>query len=244
MNFLATSMKEWKTNNHSQGSTICKNIKIECGIFQGDSLPLLLFCLALMPVSNELNNAGYGYNIYREKINHLIYMDDLKLYGKNDYELHGLSKTVKPFTDDIGMTFDLEKYAKATFIREKRKYTSSMVLDTDTKVKELDQEETYKYLGIEEGDGNQHGKMKEKIRKEYYRRVRGVLQSELNAKNKLEAINTLAILAVTYRFNVVIWNLEEIKKIDKKIRKLMTLNRIHQPKTDVSRIYIPRKEGR
>ena len=24
----------------------------------------------------------------------------------------------------------------------------------------------------------------------------------------------------------------------------MTLNRMHQPKTDVSRIYIPRKEGR
>ena len=62
--------------------------------------------------------------------------------------------------------------------------------------------------------------MKEKIRKEYYRRVRGVLQSELNAKNKLEAIITLAILAVTYRFNVVIWNLEEIKKIDEKNPKI------------------------
>ena len=62
--------------------------------------------------------------------------------------------------------------------------------------------------------------MKEKIRKEYYRRVRGVLQSELNAKNKLEAIITLAILAVTYRFNVVIWNLEEIKKIDEKNTKI------------------------
>ena len=72
MNFLTTSMKKWKTNNHSQGNTICKNIKIKCGIFQGDSLSLLLFCLALMPPSNEVNNAGYGYNIYREKINHLI----------------------------------------------------------------------------------------------------------------------------------------------------------------------------
>ena len=57
-------------------------------------------------------------------------------------------------------------------------------------MKELDQEETYKYLSIEEGDGIQHGKMKERIRKECYKRVSGVLQSELNAKNKLEAINT------------------------------------------------------
>ena len=36
INFLTTSMKEWKTNlylNHSQGSNICGNIKIKCGIF-------------------------------------------------------------------------------------------------------------------------------------------------------------------------------------------------------------------
>ena len=85
--------------------------------------------------------------------------------------------------------------------------------------------------------------MKEKIRKECYRRVKAVLQSELNAKNKLEAINTLAIPVVSYSFNVVNWNLEEIRRIDRKIRKLMTLNRMHHPKADVSRMYIPRKEG-
>ena len=32
----------------------------------------------------------------------------------------------------------------------------------------------HKYLGIEKGDEIQHGKIKEKIRKQYYRRVRGV----------------------------------------------------------------------
>ena len=78
--------------------------------------------------------------------------------------------------------------------------------------------------------------MKEKIRKECYRQVRTVLKSELNAKNKVEAINT-AIAVVSYSFNVVNWNLEEIKRIDRKIRKLMTLNRMHHPKADVSRMY-------
>ena len=42
-------------------------------------------------------------------------MDDLKLYACNDYELEGLSKAVKAFTDDIGMEFSLDKCAKATF---------------------------------------------------------------------------------------------------------------------------------
>ena len=89
-------------------------------------------------------------------------MDDLNLNGKNDYEFDGLLKTVKKFSDDIGITFGLDKCAKATFIKGKLKYTSSIVLDADTKIMELGQEETYKYVGKEEGDGIQHGKMKEK----------------------------------------------------------------------------------
>ena len=89
----------------------------------------------------------------------------------------GLLKTVKAFGDDIGMTLGLDKCVKETFIWRKLKYISSIVLDTNTKIKELDQEEAHKYLGIEEGDGIQHGKMKEKIRKECYRRVRGVQQA-------------------------------------------------------------------
>ena len=86
-------MKEWKTNlylNYSEGSHICENIKIKCGIFQGGSLSCLLFCLVLVPLFYELNNTEYGCDIYKEKINHLLYVDDLKLYGKNDYELDEL----------------------------------------------------------------------------------------------------------------------------------------------------------
>ena len=39
--------------------------------------------------------------------------------------------------------------------------------------------------------------MKGKIRKECYRRVRAILHTELNAKNKLEGIKTLVIPVVT-----------------------------------------------
>ena len=105
-------------------------------------------------------------------------MDDLKLYGKNDDEFDGLLKTVKTFSDDLGMTFGLGRCAKTTFIRGKLKHNSSIVLDMDTKIMELDQEETYKHLGIEKGDGIQDRKMKEKIRKKCYRQVRVVLWSK------------------------------------------------------------------
>ena len=94
---------------------------------------------------------------------------------------------------------------QSNFQKGKLTETSSIKLDINTTIKELEQEESYKYLGINEGDGIQHSQMKEKIRKEYYRRVRLVLKSELNAANRIQAITTLAVPVVTYSFNVINW---------------------------------------
>ena len=77
--------------------------------------------------------------------------------------------------------------------------------------------------------------MKEKERKEYYRRVRLVLKSELNVANRFEAINTLAVPVVTYSFNIMNWKMSEIKRL------LLTIHRMHHPKADVNRMYLPRK---
>lgn len=58
--------------------------------------------------------------------------------------------------------------------------------------------------------------MKEKIRKEYYRRIRMITKYELNAINRMEAINTLATTVVTYSFYIVNWKMEEIRKLIEK----------------------------
>ena len=167
INFLSTSMHKWNTKlllNHSKGQITSNDININSGIFQGDSLSPLLFCLSLIPLSKMLNDCHYGYNIFDERVNHLFYMDDLKLFGKNDSEIEGLLKTVKCFSDDIGMEFGLDKCAKATFIHGKLTKSSAISLDIDTQIRNLDPEDTYKYLGVNEGNGIQHAAMKEKIR--------------------------------------------------------------------------------
>ena len=170
-------------------------------------------------------------------------MDDLKTFARDDNQQTGLLTTVKTFSDDIKMEFGLDKCAKATFKRGKLTKTTNTDLDTSTTIKEIDQEGTYKYLGVNEGDGIQHSAMKEKIRKEYLRRVRMVLKSELNAANRFEAINTLAIPVVIYSFNIINWKMSEIKKLDTKTRKILTMERMHHPKADVDRLYLPRAEG-
>ena len=85
--------------------------------------------------------------------------------------------------------------------------------------------------------------MKEKIRREYYRRVRLILKSELNAVNRIAAINSLAVPVITYSMNVINWQMNDIKKLDTKTRKLLTMYRMHHPKADVDRLYLPRSEG-
>ena len=48
---------------------------------------------------------------------------------------------------------------------------------------------------------------------------------------------------MAYSFNIISWTLRELKKIDTKIRKQLTCSRIHHPKSDVDRFYMPRSKG-
>ena len=59
----------------------------------------------------------------------------------------------------------------------------------DGVVIEEDGEERYKYLGILERDDICQEKMKEKVQKEYYKRVRVKLKFTLNSGNVINTIN-------------------------------------------------------
>ena len=54
------------------------------------------------------------------------------------------------------------------------------------------------------------------------------------------AINMLAIPVITYSFNIIDWNLSEVKGLDTKVRKIMTTQGMHHPRTDIHRLYLPR----
>ena len=72
-------------------------IKIQCGIFQGGLLSPLLFCICLIPLTEQRNvlNTGYEEHVTKTKISHLLYMDDLKLIAKSEEELRKQIQTVK-----------------------------------------------------------------------------------------------------------------------------------------------------
>jgi hypothetical protein len=114
------SMEKWRTKlqlKTNQELMQSRFIKINRGIFQGDSLSPLLFCIALIPLTHVLNRSKCVYQVYgtERKINHLIYVDDLKLIGRSEEELGNEIKIVKTFSDDIKMKFGLEKMCQNFF---------------------------------------------------------------------------------------------------------------------------------
>ena len=85
--------------------------------------------------------------------------------------------------------------------------------------------------------------MKDKIKKEYYRRARQLTSSKLNGGNTIRAINSRAVSLVRYSAGILKWTKDELKAMDRKTRKIMTMNRMYHPQSDTGRLYILRMDG-
>ena len=118
-------------------------------------------------------NAGHQLKGRHEKINHLLYMDDLKLYGKDEAQIDSVVKSVYTFSTDIGMEFaiGLTKCGVIILKRGKVVKLDGIVLPTRQVMKTID-DEGYKYLGILELDEIMEERMKDKFTNEYYWRLR------------------------------------------------------------------------
>ena len=77
----------------------------------------LLFCIALIPLTNELNRDDCGYQVHgtERKISHLLYTDDLKLLSRNENDLKYEMKIVQTVSKDMNMNFGLEKCTREYF---------------------------------------------------------------------------------------------------------------------------------
>ena len=235
---LVNSMEKWKVMLCS-GNSELGEVEIKRGIFQGDSLS------PLSPLSLILRKAkaAYEFSESKEKINHLLFMDDLKLYSRSEKGLDSLVQTVRVFSEDIGMEFGMEKCAMS--VMEKGKIVKSVGIEVpDGKViKSLQEGESYKYLGILEADKFLEERMKLNVSKEYIRRLRKVLKSKLNGGNLVHGVNAWAVSLLRYSAAFVSWRKSELEAIDRKTRKLFTIYGALHPKSNVDRLYIPRKEG-
>ena len=253
--FLKTQMQKWTmdiTLKHNEGEIHLPDVKVKRGIFQGDSLSPLLFCIAIDPLSKLIKKENIGYSLGKSRkrsdkikdlISHLLFMDDLKLYAEDEKGIERLIEVVHAFSKDIGMEFGLEKCAKCTIKKGHKTRGDRMEIEDGKFVEDLENDTNYTYLGIEENASLEHRKLREKARKEYLRRLKKICRSELSPKNKITAINQLATPVLSYGFGIIDWPQKEIDNLDVKTRKILTIHKLLYRNQCMDRVYLPRREG-
>ena len=202
---LEKSTKKLKLLLTSNGLDLWE-VNVNRGIFQGDSLSPLIFVICMIPLSLPLRKVKDSYEWGRKefKLNHLLFVDDLKLLGKSDDQIDSLVQTVFTFSEDIGMEFGLKKCGVVILKKGKLVKFDGIHLPNQEIMKEVDENE-YTYLGILELDEIKEHEMKNKVTAEYKRRLRLILKSKLNGKNKIQAINTWAVVLLRYGAGIINW---------------------------------------
>ena len=170
-------------------------------------------------------------------------MDGIKLFAKNEKELETLIHAVRIYSQDIGMEFGIEKCAMLVMKSGKQHLTDWMELPNQDKIRTLAENKTYKYMGILKADTIKQVEMKNKIQKEFLRRTRKLLETKLSRRNLIKGINTWAVPLVRYSRPFLNRTRDELKQMDQKTWKPMTLKKALHPRDDVDRVYVSRKEG-
>ena len=159
--------------------------------------------------------------------------------------MDSLIQTVRIFSDDVGMVFGLGKCAVLVLKRGKMVRTEGIELPDGKRMREVNLD-GYKYLGVLQLDSIMNREMKEKVKSkcksQKFRRVKELLRSQLNGGNVIAGMNAWAVGIIRYGAGVLDWTKEELKSIDIKTRKLMTMNGSLHPRGNVGRLHLARKE--
>ena len=104
----------------------------------------LLFCLFSVPISSILNPAaGYHCLHVEEPLTHILYMDDLKLFARDDDALEDTTKVVDEGLQAIGMSLGLQKCGIAYMNKGKRRFRGTLTLEGQRQVRDMEKGETY-----------------------------------------------------------------------------------------------------
>ncbi|EQB60692.1 hypothetical protein NAPIS_ORF01735 [Vairimorpha apis BRL 01] len=170
----------------------------------------------------ELEDVSYG-------CNHLLFIDDLKLFSESDNVLKLMVNETKEFFRTVGLEMNIDKSA-----------TNSVICEDDAKL--LGSHEGYKYLGITESRvGKNMTNTVEKIVNSIESRVETLCKTRLNAKNLIRAVNEYAISQINYFVGIVEMEPDQFKCIDDGIRSILIKYHVHQQPACKERLYLPRK---
>ena len=172
-------------------------VKIQRGIFQGDALSPLLFVIAMKPLNHILRKCtrSYKFTKLQEKINHFMYMDDIKLFTNNEKQLVTLIQTIRIYSQDIEMEFGIKmcrtNNEKLKNINDRRNRTAKGRKNQNTREKKKKITCSWEYL-----KRTPSNKWRWKKKWEKSATMNEKSQTKLCNKNLIKGINTWTVVLV------------------------------------------------
>ena len=209
------------------------------GLFQGDSLSPLLFCLSIVPLSHALRSIdGYKSRSFGGRVTHL-FMDDLKVYARDERAMKKALSLVDRVSKAVGMELGLRKCAVANILRGKLQEGGALALSDDRTVPAASKDDSYSYLGIEQVIEPDLKTVKKKLVEKYVSRLRRIWSADLNSKYKAQATNIWALSIFRYFFGILKWTKADLISLDRTTRRIMRKNKCHQYSAAPKRLYLP-----
>ena len=88
-------------------------------------------------------------------------------------------------------------------------------------------------------------KWKKEFKREYLRGIRKLLETKFYSRNLVKGINIWDVPLLIYSEPFLLCTREELKQMDQRTRKLMTMHKALHPRDDVDRLYVSiRERGR
>lgn len=223
-------------------------LKVKNGIMQGDTLSPLLFCLTIRALSQWLNLRVQPYTVNRiqgTKYNHLMYMDDIKIYTDSTNSMEAAITGLPKISEALGLKLNRKKCA-LKFLNCTQEDISSLLKYEIPVINE----DHYKYLGVEQNLLPCGITTWERVASGCVKTTANILDSELTVHQMVTGYNQTIIPRVRFIAGcgiITYGKYESHKKhardIDMDIRKLLVQKKLREAHSSNARLYCETKDG-
>ena len=175
---------------------------------------------------------------------HSLFVDDLKQYQENHETLKDVNEIIVQANHDTGACYGVAKCAEIVFEGGKMVRGEGLqVLEEHMESTDPDENEIYKFLETEQADGIKTKRVYEWVKHEVTKRVRMLINTELNDINLVRAINAKVIPVEAYPMNVCKFSNGELKELDQVINREMRSSTILGKQGSDEKLYLKREDG-
>ena len=173
-----------------------------------------------------------------------MFVDDLKQYQENHETLKDVNEIIVQASYDTGACYGVAKCAEIVLERGKMVRGEGLqMLKERMESMDPDENEICKFLRVEQSDGIKTKRVYERVKHEVTKRVKMLINTELNEINLVRAINAKVIPVAAYPMNVCKFSNGELKELDQVIKREMRSSNILGKQGSDERLYLKREDG-